>query len=115
MRVTASAFIFKGPGLSPATHRADFHSASFTQWVVGVSSVDEAHAVAADLLGEGAQVIELCGGFNDTDAAAIAASIGHAVPVGAVSFAGRSLERLNELLGRTQSPHAPVVSDADSA
>jgi 2-keto-3-deoxy-6-phosphogluconate aldolase len=103
MAINASSFIFKGRGFSAVTHRADFRSAFFTMSVVGVSSVNEAHAVASALVADGTQVIELCGGFDAADAEAIAESIGRAVPVGVVGFSGQSLQQLAALRGAGQS------------
>jgi predicted polyphosphate/ATP-dependent NAD kinase len=53
---------------------------------VGVRSVSEAPAVARQLMADGVELIELCGGFGGAGLAAIVSAVKNCVPVGAVFF-----------------------------
>jgi predicted polyphosphate/ATP-dependent NAD kinase len=53
---------------------------------VGVRSVSDAPAVARQLMAEGVELIELCGGFGGAGLAAIVSAVKNRVPVGAVFF-----------------------------
>jgi len=52
----------------------------------GVSSVADAPAVARQLVAEGVELIELCGGFGGAGLASIVSAVDNRVPVGAVFF-----------------------------
>jgi hypothetical protein len=86
VRLSRVAFIVRGPGYHPEVHRTSFVSPSFSTVFVGVSSVDEATAIAAALADEGVQIIELCGGFTATEARRVRSRLGGSVPVGVVRF-----------------------------
>jgi len=53
---------------------------------VGVSSVSAAPAIARQLVAEGVELIELCGGFGGAGLASIVSAVDKRVPVGAVFF-----------------------------
>jgi len=53
---------------------------------VGVRSVSDAPAVARQLVVDGVELIELCGGFGGAGLAAIVSAVKNRVPVGAVFF-----------------------------
>ncbi len=64
---------------------------------VGVRSVDDAPAIARQLLAEGVELIELCGGFGGAGLASVIAAVAGRVPVGAVFYsveASAGLQRL---------------------
>jgi hypothetical protein len=60
----------------------------------GVPSVADAPAVAAGLVDEGAQLIELCGAFGPSGTAAVVAAVGDRVPVGGVYYGGEATDAL---------------------
>jgi predicted polyphosphate/ATP-dependent NAD kinase len=63
----------------------------------GVSSVADAPAVARQLVAEGVELIELCGGFGGTGLGLVTSAVKNRVPVGAVFFgvdASAALHRL---------------------
>lgn len=65
---------------------------------VGVRSIADAPAVARQLVAEGVELIELCGGFGGAGLASVIAAIEGRVPVGAVFFgvdASAGLQRLS--------------------
>ena len=53
---------------------------------VGVSSVAEAPGVARQLVADGVELIELCGGFGGAGLGAIVSAVENRVPVGAVFY-----------------------------
>jgi hypothetical protein len=63
MHLTHYGFLVKAPGYAPETHRTALVAPSFTTRIVGVSNVEQALVAARQLVEEGIQMIELCGGF----------------------------------------------------
>lgn len=86
MPLTRYAFIVKGPGYAPERHVADFQSELFRTRIVGVSDLASAIDVARRLVDEGIQLIELCGGFRESEAREVREGIGNAIPVGVVLY-----------------------------
>jgi Family of unknown function (DUF6506) len=90
------AFIVKGVGYEPRTHRSVFDAPQFKTTFVGVSTTDEAKTVAAELVISGIQLIELCGGFTADDCANVQTHIGESVLVGVVRCSPKQEARLAE-------------------
>jgi predicted polyphosphate/ATP-dependent NAD kinase len=63
----------------------------------GVSSVSEAPAVARQLVADGVELIELCGGFGGVGLGLIASAVKNRVPVGAVFFGVDASAGLNRI------------------
>jgi hypothetical protein len=64
---------------------------------VGVATVAQASVAAHELINEGIELIELCGGFGAAGTAAVIAAAAGRVPVGAVFYgldASAGLQRL---------------------
>ena len=97
MALSKFGFIVTGAQLDPAQHRQQMRSAAFEMTTVGVSSPAQAAAVAQQLVREGVQLIELCGGFGPKGTAQVQEAIGHAVPVGAVGYGPESIDALHAL------------------
>lgn len=90
------AFIFKGPGCEPATHRALVASPLFSTTIIGVSTLEEACAVAAALVDDGVQLIDLCGAFSTKDLQTIRDRTGDRIPIGAVRYTPAQQRRIAE-------------------
>lgn len=84
------AYLFHQPDADPAA-RAEFDSGGQRTALIPVGSTDQAEEVVKQLLEEGVQLIELCGGFGVTDAARIVTLVAGRVPVGLVSFGNDSV------------------------
>lgn len=69
----------------------------FQMKVVGVSSPEQGIEVAKDMVAEGIQLIELCGGFSPVFAGKIIEAIDYAVPVGVVAYGPESIDSMYEL------------------
>lgn len=65
--------------------------------VVGVSDASQGIAVAKEMVTEGIQLIELCGGFGPVWSGKIIEAIDHAVPVGSVGYGPESIDGMYHL------------------
>jgi hypothetical protein len=93
-------FIVKGPGYDPAMHRCVLENPSFRTEIVCVSSVHEAAEVARAFAQAGVEVIELCGGFDESGTNEVIASLNSDVPVGHVVFSKEESSKLERLLSQ---------------
>jgi predicted polyphosphate/ATP-dependent NAD kinase len=64
---------------------------------VGVSSVSDAPGLARQLVEDGAELIELCGGFGGAGLSAVVSAVQGRVPVGAVFFGVEASAGLSRL------------------
>lgn len=81
-----AAFIFLAPQADPTKHQANIETSEVTLLVRGVKDYDEAVKVAKQLVNEGVQAVELCGGFGHIGTAKIVEAVEHKIPVGTVRF-----------------------------
>ncbi len=81
-----AAFIFVAPEGDPAQHRAWVKTPQVRLLAVAVKDYADAAPLARQLVAEGIQAVELCGGFGHRGAALIAEAVGDKVPVGVVRF-----------------------------
>lgn len=75
-------------------------SKTFFMKVVGVKNPSQGVEVAKEMVAEGIQLIELCGGFSPVWVGKILEAIEHAVPVGTVSYGPESINGMYELFKR---------------
>jgi Family of unknown function (DUF6506) len=73
-------------GANPALDRFTMRNQHGRTTVVAVPDPPAAGPAASQLVADGAQRIELCGGLGPQTAGAVAGAVGARVPVGAVSF-----------------------------
>jgi len=90
-------FIVTGPQLDPTRHRQVMQSPAFEMISVGVSSPGDGAAVAQQLVKEGVQLIELCGGFGPKWTAQVQEAIAHRVPVGSVGYGPEAIDGMHAL------------------
>jgi hypothetical protein len=69
----------------------------FSMKVVGVNHAREGIRAAKEMVGEGIQLIELCGGFGPVWAGQIIEAIDYAVPVGVVAYGPESIDAMHRL------------------
>lgn len=86
MHLTNYAFMVIGPGLTPEANTIKTSSPLFKATVVGVETVGQACDAAKDLVKCGAQMIELCGGFDGEAVQKVIDAIDGQVPVGAAAY-----------------------------
>ena len=68
----------------------------------GVRNVDEAASVARQLVDEGVELIELCGGFGGEGLGSVVNAVQGKVPVGAVFYGVDASAGLQRLFGAKQ-------------
>jgi hypothetical protein len=81
------AYIYEHPGADPLTDRFILDRGDQRTLLVPVAGAARAAAVAVELVAEGVQLIELCGGFPLAAAARVSEAVRGRVPVGHVTFA----------------------------
>lgn len=84
---------------------------------VGIRTVEEAPAIARQLLADGVELIELCGGFGGAGLGAVVSAVSGRVPVGAVFYGVDASSGLQRLFGsREPAPpsNAPQATRADA-
>lgn len=78
------AYIVLTLGLNKKDHFTEIDSENLTNYMVGVSSVEEACEVAKELVDKGVILIELCSGFDEAKAEEVYNAIDGAIDVGLV-------------------------------
>lgn len=68
---------------------------------VGVPSVSDAPRLARQLVEDGVELIELCGGFGGAGLAAVVSAVQGRVPVGAVFFGVDASSGLNRIFPKS--------------
>ncbi|WP_316679514.1 DUF6506 family protein [Ralstonia chuxiongensis] len=86
MQLSRYAFIVKGPDYFPEQHTSELRSPKFSTRVVGVSDYQTALLIAEQLIADGIQLIELCGGFTESEAVELQLSTGKKIPIGVVKY-----------------------------
>ncbi len=97
MSLERFGFVVTGSGLDPAVHRTEIASDTFTALMVGVSEPAQALPVAREMVADGVQLIELCGGFGPVWTASVVEAIGGAVPVGSVGYGPEAISGMHLL------------------
>jgi hypothetical protein len=89
-----TAIIYEAAGADPATDRIVTRHGDHTTTVVATGDGDPTSVagLAAGLVGEGVDVIELCGGMGPVPQAAVLAAVGDRATVGSVMYGFESLE-----------------------
>ena len=100
MALRRFGFIVKGAGYDPIRHTVTLESAEMTTIMVGVSMPEQVLPVARQMVADGIQLIELCGGFGPVWTARVIEAISGAVPVGAVAYGPESIDQMHELFSR---------------
>lgn len=72
-------------------------TARFRMKVVGVQKPEQGVQVAKDMVAEGIELIERCGGFSPVWAGRIIEAIDYAVPVGVVAYGPESISGMYRL------------------
>lgn len=90
------AFLSLGPGFDSSVDRVQIGG---VQSITGVSSIEDACAVARALVAEGVGCIELCGAFGESGAQAVIEATGGKIPVGYVTHLPEQNEIYREVFG----------------
>jgi Family of unknown function (DUF6506) len=95
--LTKFGFIVTGGGLDPSRHRTVMKSDRFEMIAVGVSGPAQGLAIAKELVGQGVQLLELCGGFGPVWTARVIEAIGGKIPIGSVGYGPEAIAPMHEL------------------
>jgi len=100
MKFNNFAYIFLGPGLDPLKDRAEIKNdmMTFTTYGIDFQHKNQVIEVVKEAILNGAQMIELCGGFGPTWIARIQEAINNEVPVGGVFYGPEARKPLLDLL-----------------
>lgn len=100
MKFNHYIYIFLGPELDPSIHRSTIKTDKLTFTTVGIDfhQKEKAIAVAKEAIANGAQMIELCGGFGPLWIAKISEATDGKVPVGSVAYGPEARKPLLDLL-----------------
>lgn len=100
MKFNHYAYLFLGPTLDPTLHRSTIKTDNLTFVSIGIdfNHKEQVIEVAKEVIANGAQMIELCGGFGPLWIAKISEAIGYSVPVGGVFYGPEARKPLLDLL-----------------
>jgi len=100
MKFNAFAFIFLSPGFCPEDNTVTTSKDNCRFKAVGIDMAHKEHVleVAEQLVGEGYQMIELCGGFGPEWAHKVAERLESKIPVGAVYYGPQFRQQLADLV-----------------
>ena len=85
------------PGWTHQSTGLRSRSDEFTSVMVRVTEPSQALSVAKQMVEEGIQLIELCGGFGPVWTAAVEEAIDGAVPVGSVGYGPEAISGMHRL------------------
>lgn len=100
MKLKSYAYIFLGPGLDPKQHRSVIKTPIYQMTSVGIDFAHKAQVIeiAKELVEDGAQMLELCGGFGPLWIAKVSEALNHQVPVGSVAYGPEARQPMLDLL-----------------
>lgn len=100
MKFNHFAYIFLGPELDPKKDRSMIKTNKLTLITIGIDfkNKEKVLEVAKEVIANGAQMIELCGGFGPVWIAKIIEATAGAVPVGGVAYGPEARKPLLDLL-----------------
>ncbi len=81
-----AAFIFVAPNGNPEEHRSWVSTPAIDLLTVAVKNYEDAGKLAKELVNDGIQAIELCGGFGNKGTAMVTQAVEGKIPVGVVRF-----------------------------
>ncbi len=90
-------FIYTSAGADPDRDRSVIDTGSCRTVLVGVERAEQGVEVARSMLADGAQLIELCGGFGPVHAAAVIEAVQGRVPVGTVGYGPEAIDGVHEI------------------
>ena len=88
------AYLVIGKGYDPQTSRVSIERPGSKVWMIGVNDMEQAKAVAKDLIAEGVDALEVCGGFGEARVRELIDAIDGAIPVGHVTTLPSEREKM---------------------
>ncbi|MCX4808782.1 DUF6506 family protein [Streptomyces sp. NBC_01214] len=97
MALTHWGFIYTADGSAAGGDFSVVDTGTCRSVFVGVAKPEECIEAARRLVGEGVQLIELCGGFGPVWAGRVIEAINGAVPVGAVGYGPEAVDQVHAI------------------
>lgn len=97
MALDTFGFMFTGRGLDPAVDRSVIEKVGFRAIIVGMDTPDACVSVAKEMLDDGVQLIELCGGYGPEWTAQVLQAVNNSIPVGSVGYGPESIDGMAKL------------------
>lgn len=97
MALTHWAFIYVAEGCDPARDVSVVDTGACRTVLVGVGRAEQVVEAAASAAADGAQLIELCGGFGPEWTARVIREVGDRAAVGSVGYGPESIGRLHAI------------------
>lgn len=91
------AFLYTAPGSPSEGTFTVVDTPRCRTVLVGVPDVAAGVALAPRLVADGAQLLELCGGFGPLGTARVLEAIGSAIPVGSVAYGPESVDGVHAI------------------
>lgn len=100
IKFNSYAYIFLGPNLDPKKDRTEIITPAFSFTAIGIDfqHKEQVIEVAKEIVSNGAQLIELCGGFGPIWVTKVSEAIQNRVPVGSVMYGPEARKPLIDLL-----------------
>ena len=100
MKFNNYAFIYLCPGFSPENNTSVSKNDQATFTAVGLDFADKAKVidVAKQLIADGVQMIELCGGFGPTWIVKIQEAIDYTIPIGGAFYGPEARQPILDLI-----------------
>lgn len=100
MKFNHFAYIFLGPGLNPDENRVTIKTDKLTFTAIGIdfNHKDQVLYIAKEMLANGAQMIELCGGFGPLWVAKVSEVLENRIPIGSVAYGPEARKALVDLM-----------------
>jgi hypothetical protein len=94
------AHIFLSPGFNPKNHTIELSSSTCRFKAIGLDFQDKSQVteIAKQLVAEGVQLIELCGGFGPEWIAKVREATQYAIPVGGAFYGPEARRPMLEIL-----------------
>ena len=109
MSLTNYVFLIKAEGYPVEGVQLTLPNPVFSTTIFAAPTIACHVDVCARLIDEGAELIELCGGFSDEDYDAVQAAIGDTIPLGRVQFDDRNRSRLERFISGTKDGGGPTA------
>jgi len=90
------AFIYTSDGCLADRQHCTIEGPHSTAYFVGTGSVEEGCLIAKQLVEQGCQLLELCGGFGAAGARQVIAAIDGRVPVGYIDYFPEELLKVQQ-------------------
>ena len=94
------AYIFLSPGFNRDEHQVTMESSQTRMKAIGIDmdKKEEVIEIAKQLVEDGVQMIELCGGFGPNWVAKVSEAIHYVVPIGTVMYGPEARKPMLEIL-----------------